>query len=74
MRYSRVCKLLTCNPFTSKELITTLYIGFLGLIFSSFLLYQVEKDNNDMFKSFPDALWWGVVSYISIQELVCYFD
>ncbi|KAA0199869.1 hypothetical protein HAZT_HAZT009865, partial [Hyalella azteca] len=43
-----------------QELITTLYIGFLGLIFSSFLVYQVEKCCNEKFKSFPDALWWGV--------------
>lgn len=29
----------------SKELITTIYIGFLVLIFSSFIMYLVEKDN-----------------------------
>ena len=45
-----------------QELITTLYIGFLGLIFSSFLIYLVEKDENKMFRSFADALWWGLVS------------
>ena len=45
-----------------QELITTIYIGFLGLIFSSFLIYLVEKDENKMFRSFADALWWGLVS------------
>ncbi len=45
-----------------QELITTIYIGFLGLVFSSFIIYLVEKDHNDQFKSFADALWWGVVS------------
>ncbi len=45
-----------------QELITTIYIGFLGLVFSSFLIYLVEKEGNDHFKSFADALWWGVVS------------
>ena len=35
-----------------QELITTIYIGFLGLVFSSFVIYLVEKDDNDAFKSF----------------------
>lgn len=42
-----------------------MYIGFLGLIFSSFLVYLVEKDDNPNFKNFPDALWWGVVSTLA---------
>lgn len=46
-----------------QELITTLYIGFLGLIFASFLVYLAEKDVQDTkFKNFAEALWWGVVS------------
>lgn len=44
-----------------QELITTLYIGFLGLIFASFLVYLAEKDTNEKFSNFADALWWGVV-------------
>jgi len=51
-----------------QELITTLYIGFLGLIFSSYFVYLAEKDNASMddtslghFTSYADALWWGVV-------------
>lgn len=48
-----------------QELITTLYIGFLGLIFASFLVYLAEKDVADTkFKNFAEALWWGVVSSI----------
>ncbi|GBP11784.1 Potassium voltage-gated channel subfamily KQT member 1 [Eumeta japonica] len=47
--------------FPSMELITTLYIGFLGLIFASFLVYLAEKDVADTkFKNFAEALWWGV--------------
>ena len=47
----------------SQELFTTLYIGFLGLIFSSFLVYLAEKDQNaNKFGTYADALWWGVVS------------
>jgi len=45
-----------------QELITTMYIGFLGLIFASFLVYMWEKDVNDKFSNFAQALWWGVVS------------
>ena len=45
-----------------KELITTMYIGFLGLIFASFLVYLMEKDVNEKFSNFAQALWWGVVS------------
>lgn len=51
----------------SQELITTLYIGFLGLIFSSYFVYLAEKDavgpdGKTDFSSYADALWWGVVS------------
>lgn len=44
----------------SQELITTLYIGFLGLIFSSYFVYLAEKESSDNsnFHSYADALWW----------------
>lgn len=53
-----------------QELITTLYIGFLGLIFSSYFVYLAEKDHmtpdgRQAFTSYADALWWGVVSELS---------
>lgn len=62
--------LLFCPP---QELITTLYIGFLGLIFSSYFVYLAEKDAVDEegrtgFSSYADALWWGVVSHSSSIE------
>ena len=48
--------------FVLQELITTLYIGFLGLIFSSYFVYLAERDDNrNDFNSYADALWWGVV-------------
>lgn len=51
-----------------QELITTVYIGFLGLIFSSFLVYLSEKGVDDKrFTNFADALWWGVVRMFSIE-------
>uniref|UniRef100_A0A672NTB3 Potassium voltage-gated channel subfamily Q member 5 n=1 Tax=Sinocyclocheilus grahami TaxID=75366 RepID=A0A672NTB3_SINGR len=43
----------------SKELVTAWYIGFLVLIFSSFLVYLVEKEFNKQFATYADALWWG---------------
>ncbi|CAG2167141.1 unnamed protein product, partial [Oppiella nova] len=50
-----------------QELITTVYIGFLGLIFSSFLVYLVEKDVEETkFESFADALWWGVITLCTV--------
>ncbi|XP_059167095.1 potassium voltage-gated channel subfamily KQT member 1-like isoform X2 [Physella acuta] len=49
-----------------QELITTLYIGFLGLIFSSYFVYLAEKDNGEDFTSYADALWWGVITVTTI--------
>ncbi|XP_051159403.1 potassium voltage-gated channel subfamily KQT member 1-like isoform X1 [Leptopilina boulardi] len=56
-----------------QELITTLYIGFLGLIFSSYFVYLAEKDavgpNGEQktdFASYADALWWGVITVTTI--------
>jgi len=56
-----------------QELITTLYIGFLGLIFSSYFVYLAEKEkNSEDFSSYADALWWGVVRfshfYLSLEH------
>ncbi|XP_048351849.1 potassium voltage-gated channel subfamily KQT member 5 isoform X2 [Sphaerodactylus townsendi] len=50
----------------SKELITAWYIGFLVLIFSSFLVYLVEKDENNQFSTYADALWWGTITLTTI--------
>ncbi|KAL0127997.1 hypothetical protein PUN28_003326 [Cardiocondyla obscurior] len=54
-----------------QELITTLYIGFLGLIFSSYFVYLAEKDavgpnGKTDFASYADALWWGVITVTTI--------
>lgn len=50
--------------FPWQELITAWYIGFLCLILASFLVYLAEKDDNVMFETYADALWWGLVSLI----------
>ncbi|XP_055630794.1 potassium voltage-gated channel subfamily KQT member 1 isoform X22 [Toxorhynchites rutilus septentrionalis] len=50
-----------------QELITTLYIGFLGLIFASFLVYLMEKEvENTKFNNFAQALWWGVITLCTV--------
>ncbi|CAG5131755.1 unnamed protein product, partial [Candidula unifasciata] len=65
-----------------QELVTTLYIGLLGLVFSSYFVYLAEKDeprhdngplpqlNNSSlkpkFSNFADAIWWGVVTLCTV--------
>ncbi|CAF99936.1 unnamed protein product, partial [Tetraodon nigroviridis] len=53
-----------------QELITTLYIGFLSLIFSSYFVYLAEtysvSGGSTDFRNFADALWWGVVTVTTI--------
>nr|XP_046273886.1 potassium voltage-gated channel subfamily KQT member 4 isoform X7 [Scatophagus argus] len=50
----------------SKELITAWYIGFLVLIFASFLVYLAEKDINTDFNTYADSLWWGTITLTTI--------
>ncbi|XP_035810910.1 potassium voltage-gated channel subfamily KQT member 4 isoform X7 [Amphiprion ocellaris] len=50
----------------SKELITAWYIGFLVLIFASFLVYLAEKDVNTDFNTYADSLWWGTITLTTI--------
>ncbi|CAJ0928537.1 unnamed protein product [Ranitomeya imitator] len=50
----------------SKELITAWYIGFLVLIFASFLVYLAEKEANTEFSTYADSLWWGTVSVLQL--------
>ncbi|VDP36650.1 unnamed protein product, partial [Schistosoma curassoni] len=54
--------------FGSKahELFTTVYIGFLGLLFSSFLIFLVEKKENEKIRTYADALWWGVITLCTV--------
>ncbi|KAL5110025.1 Potassium voltage-gated channel subfamily KQT member 5 [Taenia crassiceps] len=49
-----------------QELFTTMYIGFLALIFGSFLIYLVEKKDNMKIQSFADALWWGIITLCTV--------
>ncbi len=54
-----------------QELVTAWYIGFLVLIFSSFLVYLVENKSNKEFATYADALWWGTVSLGKICSSDC---
>lgn len=49
-----------------QELITTLYIGFLSLIFASYFVYLAEREENSQYEDFASALWWGVVTVTTI--------
>ncbi|XP_054717930.1 potassium voltage-gated channel subfamily KQT member 1-like [Uloborus diversus] len=55
-----------------QEMFTALYIGFLGLIFSSYFMFLIEKDAiidnmpSTQFATYADALWWGVVTMMTI--------
>lgn len=62
-------------------MITTLYIGFLGLIFSSYFVYLAEKDTHQIgpdgrstFGSYADALWWGVVGQFLNKKIILLHD
>uniref|UniRef100_A0AAV2LSS8 Uncharacterized protein n=1 Tax=Knipowitschia caucasica TaxID=637954 RepID=A0AAV2LSS8_KNICA len=50
------------NKGDISELITTLYIGFLCLIFASYFVYLAEKEAVGGVENFAEALWWGVIS------------
>lgn len=42
------------------------YMGFLALIFISFVIYFVEKDENEDFESLASAMWWAVITLCTI--------
>ncbi|CAF0812768.1 unnamed protein product [Adineta steineri] len=52
------------------ELITTMYMGFIVLIVTSYLVYLAERDyiieGTRPFESYADALWFGIVTVATI--------
>jgi len=52
------------------ELITTMYMGFIVLIITSYLVYLAERDYTiegaKPFESYADALWFGIVTVATI--------
>ncbi|XP_023237636.1 potassium voltage-gated channel subfamily KQT member 1-like isoform X1 [Centruroides sculpturatus] len=51
-----------------QELMTTVYVGMLGLTVSSYLLYLVEKDSHPdrSFQTYADSLWWSLITMTTI--------
>ncbi|XP_018649462.1 voltage-gated potassium channel, KCNQ [Schistosoma mansoni] len=37
-----------------------------GLLFSSFLIFLVEKKENEKIRTYADALWWGVITLCTV--------
>ncbi|KAG7239823.1 hypothetical protein INR49_030534, partial [Caranx melampygus] len=70
LRFLQILRMLRhpqhCLRHKTKELITAWYIGFLCLILASFLVYSVEKELNDEFETYADALWWGLITLTTI--------
>ncbi|CAF4411715.1 unnamed protein product, partial [Rotaria sp. Silwood2] len=52
------------------ELITTMYMGFIVLIITSYLVFLAERDyiieGKKPFESYADALWFGIVTVATI--------
>lgn len=63
------------------ELITTMYMGFIVLIVTSYLVYLAERDYINAgvkpFESYADALWFGIVTgktyHLMIESANCIF-
>lgn len=51
-----------------QELLTTFYLGFISLIFASFVLYMAEKGRNSEkdFENWPSSFWWGIVTLATV--------
>uniref|UniRef100_A0A5S6Q807 Potassium voltage-gated channel subfamily KQT member 1 n=1 Tax=Trichuris muris TaxID=70415 RepID=A0A5S6Q807_TRIMR len=54
-----------------NELVTTIYISVLGLIFGSYFMFLAEKDvavpeNQLPIRTYADAMWWGVATFFTI--------
>ncbi|XP_074606145.1 potassium voltage-gated channel subfamily KQT member 1-like isoform X3 [Acropora palmata] len=62
-RQAGTWKLLGSVIFVHRqELLTTFYLGFISLIFASFVLYMAEKDINPDLRNWPSSFWWGIVT------------
>jgi voltage-gated potassium channel len=51
-----------CAP----ELLSTLFVMMVMLVFSSSLMFLLERDANPKFASIPDAMWWGIATFTTV--------
>ena len=51
-----------CAP----ELLSALFVMLVMLIFSSSLMFLLERDANPKFGSIPDAMWWGIATFTTV--------
>lgn len=67
-RYSQALQSLKKVVFDAKEqLLSTLFIVFLMLIWSSSLMYFIEhKAQPEVFSSIPMTMWWGVATLTTV--------
>ncbi|CAF0750412.1 unnamed protein product [Didymodactylos carnosus] len=71
-RHAHSWKLLITVAYMHRiELITTMYMGFVFLIFTAYLIYIAERDfkmpdGHRPFESYADALWFGIVTVATI--------
>ncbi|CAG2123473.1 unnamed protein product, partial [Medioppia subpectinata] len=49
-----------------EQVYITTYCSFLALVFTSFLIYFVEKDANPMFSNLGQGLWYTVCTLTTI--------
>jgi voltage-gated potassium channel len=49
-----------------KTLLSSLYVMFILTISTSALLYFVERDYNDGFKSLLDSMWWSIITLSTV--------
>ena len=47
------------------ELISSIYIGFITLLLSSYLIFHCEKSvPNSLFRTYSDAVYWSIITVI----------
>ena len=83
LRFARVLRLLRLMKLTRysesmsiigdvlrnrrDSLISTLFVGFVLLLFASSLMYLAEREAQpDGFSSIPAAMWWGMVTLTTV--------
>jgi voltage-gated potassium channel len=47
-------------------LITSVYIAFILLLLSSYLIFICENSNNPSFRTYSDALYWSIITMATI--------